>query len=348
MTRPPPRSVRPISILLPCRDATPHLNAAIQSLAAQTFADFEVVAVDDGSDDDTFDQLLAWARLDTRVRLLQGHGRGLVPALAAALAAARGELIARMDADDVAEPTRFAKQIELLQREPALAACGTGVRYFPADAVRDGARRYQDWINSITTPEQIARDIFIECPLAHPTLMIRRNIIVGLGGYREMGWPEDYDLILRVWAAGHRMATVPEVLHNWRETPERASRRDPRYHADRFRDVKIHFLRTTLLAGGRPAVIWGAGPLGKAFARQLAAAGTRIAAFVDVAPNRIGQEIHGALVLPPERATEVAGPASADRALVLAAVGQAGAREDIRAACRGQGMVEGEDFIAIA
>lgn len=318
------------------------------SVRAQTFTDFEVIAVDDGSTDETFARLYEWAQVDGRVRVLQVHGRGLIAALATGLAAARGELVARMDADDVAEPDRLEKQVALMDADPGLAACGTHVRYFPESAVRDGARRYERWLNSVTTPEEIRRDMFIECPVPHPTLMVRRNVMAGVGGYREMDWPEDYDLVLRIWAAGYRMSKVPEVLYHWREGPGRASRQDPRYHPDRFRDVKVHFLQRTLLAGGRDAVIWGAGPLGKTFARELAGAGTRIAAFVDVSPGRIGQEIHGAPVVAPERAGEFAGAGSPAQALVLAAVGQEGAREEIRAACRELGLVEGEDLVAIA
>lgn len=339
--------MRTVSILLPCRDAGTHLSAAIDSIRAQTFDDYEVLAVDDGSTDGTFDRLVEWAQWDRRVLVLQGHGRGIVPALAAGLALARGDLVARMDADDVAEPTRLERQVALMAAEPGLAACGTRVRYFPDDEVRDGARRYEAWVNACTTADEVGRDIFIECPLPHPTLMIRRHVLLGVGGYRDMGWPEDYDLVLRVWAAGYRMAKVPEVLHRWRERPERASRVDPRYHADRFRDAKVHFLRKTVLAGDRPAVVWGAGPIGKTFARALAAAGTPIAAFVDVAPTRIGETIHGAEVVPPERVREFAGPDSPG-ALVLAAVGQEAAREEIRAACLAQGLAEGTDFVAVA
>ncbi len=351
--------MRRVSILMPCRDAAGHIDAAITSVREQTFADFEVVAVDDGSVDDTFDRLYAWARDDSRVRVLRTGGRGLVAALAAALAAARGRLVARMDADDIADPTRLEKQVALMDGDPRIAACGTGVQYFPDRAVRNGARRYQSWVNSLTTRDEIERDIFVECPIPHPTLMIRRHVLLGVGGYRELGWPEDYDLILRVWAGGYRMAKVPEVLLRWREYAERASRTDDRYAEVEFRRIKIWFLQHTLLDGGRHAMVWGAGPIGKTFARELDAAGTRIAAFVDLDPDKIGQEIHGAPVIAPGdvsgfiRDYEPPGAGMPDsravpRPLILAAVGQEGARAEIRAECRRQGLVEMDDFVAVA
>ena len=341
--------MRRVSILMPCRDAAEHLQAAITSIRTQTFQDFEVVAVDDGSTDDTAAVLAAWAREDRRVRVLSTPRRGLVRALGTGLAAARGALLARMDADDMAEPDRLERQVALLDARPRLAACGTGVQYFPADAVRDGARRYQRWINRLVTHEQIARDIFVECPIPHPTLMVRRSVLLAVGGYRDLGWPEDYDLVLRLWAAGYSLAKVPDVLLHWREGADRASRTDPRYAPVAFRRVKVHFLRETLLAGGRPAIVWGAGPIGKAFARDLAAAGTRIAGFVDLAPGKIGQEIHGAPVVAPDGLEPLLRASrQAPAPLVLAAVGQEGVRAEIRGECRRQGLVEMDDFVAVA
>lgn len=351
-----------VSILMPCRDAAAHLDATITSIRAQDYTDYEVVAVDDGSTDDTFRQLTEWSRDDRRVRVLQTGGRGLVAALATGLAAARGELVARMDADDLAEPERLEKQVALMERDPRIAACGTGIRYFPRDQVQAGARRYEAWINALHTSHEIARDIFIECPIPHPTLMIRRHVLLGVGGYRELGWPEDYDLVLRVWAAGYRMAKLPDVLLHWRESPDRASRTDLRYAEVEFRRIKIFFLQRTLLAGGRDAIVWGAGPIGKTFARELAQAGTRIRAFVDIDPRKIGQEIHDVPVLGPGHVVDFLRDLAADRAgagdgadrpnaqnpLILAAVGQEGAREEIRAECRRQGLVEMDDFVAVA
>jgi cellulose synthase/poly-beta-1,6-N-acetylglucosamine synthase-like glycosyltransferase len=350
-----------VSVLLPCRNAAAYLPEAIASLEAQTYADFEVVAVDDGSADATAALLDGWAARDGRVRVLRTPARGLVPALVSALDAAAGELIARMDADDVAEPDRLARQVALLDARPDVVACGTRVRYFPRGAVRDGARRYEQWLNALTEPEELARDIFVECPIAHPTLVARRAALEAVGGYRDAGWPEDYDLVLRLWAAGGRLANVPAVLLRWRERPDRASRTDPRYSADAFRRCKVHHLRRTLLrapeaagaAGGgeaagpegaapRPAVVWGAGPVGKHFARELIRQGVPLAAFVDLDPRKIGQQVYGVPVVAPAEIGRFRG------ALALAAVGSPGAREEIRAALDDAGWREGVDYVAVA
>lgn len=301
-----------------------------------------MLAVDDGSTDATRDVLEAWAARDPRVRVLPQEPRGIVAALERARAEARSPYLARMDAADVCDPRRFALQRALLDAETRLAACGSRVRYFPRHHLRDGARRYEAWLNAATTPEEVARELFVECPLAHPAFFLRADAVAGVGGYRDAGWPEDYDLVLRLWAAGHALANVPEVLLHWREGPVRLSRTHPAYGPDAFVACKVHHLRAALLRGGRPAAVWGAGPVGKAFARALRAAGTPVAAFVEVDPRKIGQEIHGAPVL------DTRGGLALEGVLHLAAVGQPGARATLRDLLRGGGLREMVDFVAVA
>ena len=331
-----------VSVLMPVRDGADLLTASADSISGQTLGDFEVVVVDDGSEEETREALAEWAGRDSRVRVLRQETGGIVAALERGRAAARGPFLARMDADDIAEPNRLAAQLELMNDRPELAGCGCRVRYFPEAAVRDGARRYEAWINSVHTSEQISSAMFVECPLAHPTFFLRAETVEAVGGYADRPWPEDYDLILRMWKAGHAFAKVPEVLHQWRERPDRLSRTDQRYAPEAFLACKVHYLRETLLAGGRDVVVWGAGPVGKTLARTLLAAGTGIAAFVELDPRKIGQEIHGAPVLDPSAAVAIRGP------LHLAAVGQAGARDRILGQLRDAGLRDSEDFVPIA
>jgi glycosyltransferase involved in cell wall biosynthesis len=330
-----------LSILLPCYNAEPFLNDCIGSLREQTFADFEVLAVDDGSTDRTLEQLQDWAAGDARVRLLAAPHHGLVLALQRAARAARAPLLARMDADDIAEPTRLAAQFELLQDRPELAACGTGICYFPDTDVRAGARAYQAWLNGLHEPEQVARDIFVECPIAHPTLMLRTESFHQVGGYQDRGWPEDYDLVLRLWSNGFHLANVPHTLHYWRERADRASRRDERYSRAAFRRCKVHYLQQTLLKS-RPVVVWGAGPVGKAFARELIQRGSALRAFLDIDPRKVGQSVYGVTVLPLGEVQRH------PDAFVVAAVGSARARAQIRDCLHQAGRVELDDCCAVA
>ncbi len=127
-----------VSVLLPVRDAGPALDECLASLQAQLLADFEVIAVDDGSEDGSREKLAAMARQDARFRVLDTPPRGLTAALNTALLEAQAPLLARMDADDVAHPARLALQAESLRRDPNLAILGCRVRL--AGAVAAGNR----------------------------------------------------------------------------------------------------------------------------------------------------------------------------------------------------------------
>ena len=331
-----------VSVLLPVRNGGEYLDEAVASLTGQTFEDFEVVAVDDGSVDDTLERLQAWASRDPRFVVSHQEPAGIVAALEYARGRARGRYLARMDADDVTAPERLARQFELMETDPELAACGSGIAYFPRDGLRDGTLRYEAWLNGAVTPDEIARAIFVECPLAHPTFFLRAEALTQIGGYRDLGWPEDYDLVLRLWRAGYSLGKVPDVLHHWRDRPERLSRTHPAYTPAAFLSCKVHHLRASLLPPHRAAVIWGAGPVGKTWARALQAAGSTVEAFVELDPRKIGQNIHGAPVLDTHAALERRG------ALHLAAVGQPGARDRIVELLEGAGHRPAEDFVPVA
>jgi glycosyltransferase involved in cell wall biosynthesis len=332
----------PLSVLLPCRDAADYLPQAINGLRMQTFRDFEVVAMNDGSADNTADLLERWAARDDRVRVVHLERVGLMAALQTGVGLCRGALLARADADDVAHPSRFAEQVEYLDSRPEVAAVGTQVRYFPWGAVGWGARRYQAWLNELTEPEIVARDAFVECPIAHPTLMVRRYAFEKIGGYQTKAWPEDYDLVLRLHTSGARLANVPRVLHFWREGSHRMSRSDPRYAPDAFRRCKVHYLRLSLLDGRDSVRVWGAGRVGKDFARALAEDGIQVRGFFDIDPRRIGQKIYG---VPVEDAEAIA---RFRDVYLLVAVGAAGARALIREQLTQAGLEEPKDYCCVA
>jgi hypothetical protein len=214
-----------------------------------------------------------------------------------------------------------------------LAACGGGVAYFPSPT--DGLRRYERWLNSLTTVERAQRDLFVECPIGHPTLFARAGAI----SYRRVDWPEDYDLVLRLWAAGGRFRNVEEIVLDWRDHPARLARTDDRYSLAAFARCRIHYLRQYVLHG-RPAVVWGSGPVGKLHARMLTEAGVAITAFVDVDARKIGRTIYGIPVVAHDH-----GPRGG---VALGAVAGEPARARLRELAREQGRVDGDDFIVVA
>jgi len=330
-----------ISILLPAFDAGATLDPCLRSLVRQTEPDWECVLVDDGSRDDTLARARAWARCEPRLVVVAMPHRGIVAALETGLARCRGDLVARMDADDVMHRDRLRAQRALLAARSDLAGVGCGVRLFPRDGIRDGRRAYERWLNALTSPEAIRAEAYVECPLAHPALTIRRPVLTALG-YRDRGWPEDYDLVLRLLARGAALASVPRRLLCWRDDPRRLSRRDPRYGLDRFTACKAEFLAAGLLAGTDRYVLWGYGGTGRALRRALAVHDKRPSHVVELHPGRVGNVIHGAPVVQPDVLTP-----ETHRPVVVSVAGVA-ARTQIRAALAARGYRELRDFVCAA
>ena len=333
------------SVLFPFKNAAAWVEEAAESISTQTFGDFEVLAVDDRSEDSTRERVEAWRSRDRRVRVLETLSLpkgGLVSALELARREARADVLVRMDADDIAPPGRFEAQMRLLRTTSEVVACGVPIRRFPREQLSDGGRAYETWLNSLQTPEQISRDLFVECPIAHPTLAVRAQALDGVGGYREGPFPEDYDLVLRLALAGGRLAKAACPPQLWRDHAGQLQRTDPRYSIQAFRSLKVEHLTAGPLRDHTSVVIIGSGPTGKAFSKLLRQRGKRIRAFVDLDPRKIGQTIHGAPVLDPGGLGEPAGR------VALSAVSGVQARELIRGTLEGLGWTELSDFWAVA
>ncbi|MFN2275016.1 MAG: glycosyltransferase [Anaerolineales bacterium] len=335
-----------VSVLMPCYNVAETVDEAIESIVAGTFTDFELLAVDDGSTDSTAERLQAWSLREGRVRVLERGHAGIIPALNAGLAACRAALVARMDADDRCHPERLERQVEQMRAHPELALVGSLVEGFPVDDVRGGFQAYIEWLNHLVDHESIAREIFIESPFAHPSVMFRKRWVAQVGGYVERGWPEDYDLWLRLYLAGAHFAKVPEVLLYWREYPDRLTRTDARYAVSQFLRAKAHYLTLGPLKDRDAVIVWGAGQMGRRIAKHLDRAGAPLAAFIDIDPGKIGRQKRGKPVLPPE---SLPGELTGYRnPVVLAAVGSRGARALIRERLSGMGLREGLDWWAVA
>jgi glycosyltransferase involved in cell wall biosynthesis len=332
-----------ISVVLPVRDAAATLPACLASLARQTCGKYELLAIDDGSSDASPGILAAAARADPRVRLLSPGRIGLVAALNLGLTAARAPLVARMDADDLAHPARLALQRDYLATHPALALVASRVALFPKTLVRAGYAEYVRWQNAVLTPAEIAANIYVESPFAHPSVMLRRDVALSLGGYADGPFPEDYELWLRMHAAELPMARLPRVLLAWRESPGRASRVDPRYARAAFDTLRARFLaQDPRLHQGRALVYWGAGRPTRQRARLLIDQGFPPAAWVDLDPRKIGQVVWGAPVRPRQWLDGLR-----PRPYVLVYVTNHGARDLISGWLAAMGYAPGADYLFV-
>jgi hypothetical protein len=246
-----------------------------------------------------------------------------------------------MDADDWMHRHRLRDQIAALEADRSLDGVGCHVRLFPRHNLTQGRRRYEAWLNAIDSPESLGREAFVECPIAHPTLVIRRDTMLEFG-YRDRGWPEDLDLVLRLLAAGRRLSVVRRRLLAWRDHPGRLSRTHASYDLGRFTACKAAHLADGFLADREHYVLWGHGPTGRAMRKALLLHDKRPERIVELHPRRIGRTIHGAEVIPPEGLT------SLHRPRIIVSVSGIGPRMQIRAWMRAHGHVEGTDFVCTA
>ena len=325
-----------ISVIITARNAEATLTAAVESCLSQTYADLEMVLIDNGSSDET--RALMDSFEDPRVRVFFSGGSH-VDAHCLGVENARGGLIARMDADDVCHPRRFEKQVALLHADESLSGCTCGVRVCSLGReIGEGFVKYVDWLNSLQLPEDILRERFIESPVVHPAAMVRKTALLSVGGYQEVEWAEDYDLWLRFLNAGCQIGMVPEILFDWYDSDTRLTRTDGRYSQENFLRAKAHYLAKL----GDRFEICGAGPIGKRIGRFLLDEGVAVNAFYEVNPRRIGENIAGVSVL------EQAAMRCDGNTILLGAVGLKGARGVIRGLAVDQGFVEGVDFFCVA
>ncbi|MBN8215095.1 MAG: glycosyltransferase [Spirochaetes bacterium] len=333
-----------ISIFLPVWNGEPYLEACLRSIVAQTDEDWELLAVDDGSTDASAGILAHWAGADGRIRFLPSPHRGLLAALRRAEAEARGALFARMDQDDLMPPERLALQRALLEAEgPGVVATGRAEAYSEAGPVGPGFKRYVDWLSSLRTHGDHLAGAFLECIIASPSWMMRRDDFLSCGGHGAIEIPEDYGLALRWLAHGMRIAKTPETVLLWRDHPARATRTRPEYRDNRFWELKARSLRPVLgeRLGGRRFAVWGMGDTGKSLARSLLVHGEVPACLVTDNPRKQGIVWEG---------VPVRGADFLDRRshFVLSAVSARGGWEEISGALAGRGWREVEDYLRMA
>jgi len=211
-----------ISVAMSVYNSARFLAPALESILAQTFTDFELLVLDDGSTDASRAVIEAYSARDPRIQLISRENRGLVASLNQLLASARAPIIARMDADDISEPERFALQYAFLLANPdhGVVGCRT-------DDIDDHDRPWPcpSPLHTLTHEGIVAAIARDEPLLCHPAVMFRRDVVLSVGGYHgAFRHCEDYDLWLRL-ASVTQMANLPERLIRYRHYPEQVSSR---------------------------------------------------------------------------------------------------------------------------
>ncbi|MBX2973003.1 MAG: glycosyltransferase [Flavobacteriales bacterium] len=329
-----------VSILLPYRNAAATLDAAIASIAAQTFTEWELLLIDNGSTDHGPGIAHEWSIRDPRIRLLNEQRVGIAHALNTGLAEARCHHIARMDADDRCHPERLARQVAFLHAHPDVGVVGTRTTFASSVGQSAGMAAFVQWQNAILTPHQHFVKRFVDAPIAHPSVMFRRTLVDAHGAYDTGPLPEDHELWLRWMHHGVRFAKLSEELVTWNDHAQRLSRTHANYSVDAFFNTKVKWLARWLdrHLNGRPVIIAGTSVLCRERAARLAYEGITIHAFTDVQRRIVPGHAfipHDALPAPGE-------------AFVVSFISQRGTGDRIAAYFTSLGMIEGRDFILAA
>lgn len=329
-----------ISVLLPFRNAGNALDAAIASIVQQSFADLELLLIDNASSQE--DQALArkWAEKDPRIGLLQEPDIGIAHALNTGLAHAQGRYIARMDADDISHPERLAKQYAYMETHPEIGVLGTRTAFATTVERNSGMRWFVQWQNEILTPHAHYVKRFVDAPLAHPTVLFRSELVEGHGGYSTDPLPEDHELWLRWMDAGVRFAKLPEELLTWNDHARRLSRTHPNYSTEAFFRTKVKWLAKWLRRKleGRPVIIAGTSTICRNRAALLKGEGIPVHAFTDVRPR----EIPGCTFIPHGQLPPTG------EGFIVSMISQRGSGDRIAAFLASRGLREGMDFVLAA
>lgn len=203
-----------VAVIMAVYNCEKWLRASIASILAQTFTNFELIVVDDGSTDSSLSIISEYARNDRRVRVIRKANTGLAESLNAAISISRSPYLARMDGDDICLPERFEKQVAFLESHPAIDILGGSA------IVIDNAGNVSGRLMVRTTHEELCHHIWTENPFVHPTVMIRRTVFTTNGGYAPaLRRGQDQDLWLRC-RKNHRFHNLPDVVLLYRRSPK--------------------------------------------------------------------------------------------------------------------------------
>ncbi len=285
-----------ISILLPIYNARPYLEECLQSIVDQSETNWELLAIDDQSTDDSWQLLMKFSKKDHRIRIFQTKEKGIIPALRLAFAKSKGHLITRMDADDRMPIHKLSRlKTNLLEKGPHHITTGL-VQYFSETTLGNGYQRYEHWLNQLTLEHRHYEDIYRECVIASPCWMIFREDLISCGAFESDRYPEDYDLCFRFYQARYRVVGIPEVLHFWRDHADRSSRNDPNYANQQYFNLKTPYFLDLDYDSKRSLVLWGAGKKGKVLARQLLEANIKFH-WLTNNPKKQGKAIYDVILV---------------------------------------------------
>lgn len=284
-----------VSILMPFKNSETFLKECIESILLQSFSNWELLAIDDGSTDESFSILKNFSNQDTRIKVYKSQGQGIIDALRQAFQLCKGCFITRMDSDDIMAERKLEVMTDQLNNyETGHVALGL-VKYFSEDGIGKGYSNYEKWLNRLTTSGANYAEIYKECVIPSPCWMVHREDFKKANAFESHRYPEDYDLAFRFYEHGLKCIPSNELLHYWRDYPSRTSRTHEHYAQNYFLDIKIHYFLKLDYNAKRPLAVWGAGYKGKTIANYLIEYDIPFHWVCDN-QNKIGKDIYGQIL----------------------------------------------------
>ncbi|MEO9869740.1 glycosyltransferase family 2 protein [Ekhidna sp.] len=259
-----------VSIIMAVKDTAPYLPTCLDSILTQTYKNWELIAINDHSSDQTPEILKAYAEKDARIRVFHSQRHKLIPTLKEGYSHVKGELINRMDSDDKMPHDKLEVLVREWQKYGMGHIIAGGTEHFVDEGeVGGGFRRYEEWLNDVAKNEKHYQEIYRECVIPSHCWIIHKDDFELVDGFNPEVYPEDYDLCFRFYKNDLKVHGIDKILHYWRDRSNRISRTWEEYKDNRYFEMKVKYFYQIDRNKDRPLVLWGAGRNGKDLAKLL-------------------------------------------------------------------------------
>lgn len=275
------------------KDTAPYLRACLDSIRAQTYRHWELIAVNDHSSDETPDILKEYAHKDPRIRVFHSDRPKLIPSLQVGYAQVKGSLINRMDSDDKMPNYKLEVLVkEWLKYGMGYVIAGGTQHFVEEGEVGDGFLKYENWLNEVARSNSHYQEIYRECVIPSHCWLLHKEDFDKAGAFDPIVYPEDYDLCFRFYQQGLKVIGINVILHYWRDRSNRISRTWEEYKDNRYFQLKLNYFYKLDRDRTRPLVLWGGGKNGKDMAKLLLSYEDNFHWVCDN-ERKIGKDIYG-------------------------------------------------------
>ena len=282
-----------VSIIMAAKDTEPYIRECLDSICHQTYANWELICVNDHSQDQTLQIMREYAAQDVRIKVIDATNHKLIPCLKEGYKEATGDLINRMDSDDRMPLEKLSLLVDKwLQYGKGYIIAGGTQHFVDEGEVGGGFRRYEEWLNEVARTSTHWQQIYRECVIPSHCWMLHRDDFEKAGGFEPEVYPEDYDLCFRFYREGLTVIGIDKILHFWRDRSNRISRTWAEYKDNRYFEMKLRYFYALDRNVKKPLVVWGAGRNGKDLVKLILEKESTIHWVCDN-PQKIGKDIYG-------------------------------------------------------